>query len=246
MKKSLIALLGIVLLIMPFLACVPPAASAPVSTDGFAHQSDITSLTKAIDKKADQSAVDVLTKAIGTPSSASYTKEELYTKSQVDQKIADAIAKLKTDKPWATTIANATTIDTTTSIGGYSISLDHNQVISMSSETGGKDISLTIINVSGVSTTPSLLISLIPQSPSTFEKSKLSTIHRHVKSTISGFTDSQEGTIQSNSDVTTLLSKLYWITPEFSLSNGASKSIWLNFDVWTTDTVIWTLGIKAL
>jgi hypothetical protein len=124
----------------------------------------------------------------------------------------------------------------------------------MASDTGNKDVSVTVQNLTGNDATPSLLISLVPISPSTFEKVNLRAIdnpvvgdcHRCMKSTLSGFTTLQAGTVQSNPDAPSLLQKLYWISPELSISNGSSKLVWLNFDVWTTSVVTWKLEIKAL
>jgi hypothetical protein len=116
----------------------------------------------------------------------------------------------------------------------------------MSAETGNKDVSIAVTNGTGASAVPALLVSLRPVSPSTFEVTKLSPTHRAAKSTLSGFTVNQDGIVQTNPDAATLLSKLYWVTPNFSVGNGESKSIWMNFDVWTTDVVTWTIEVKAL
>ena len=166
-----------------------------------------------------------------------------YSKTQVDE-ILKGYVKV------GTSTTTTTTGTGTVTTGGYTITTDKAQIISMASETGNKDVSVTIVNNTGASKIPSLIISLIPLSPGTFATSELDTnltgTHHHLKSTLSGFTTAAAGTVQANTDVATLLSKVYWITPTFSLDNGASKSIWLNFDVWTTNVVTWSLTIKAL
>jgi hypothetical protein len=251
MRRHVIALvLSIVLLLVSSftLSCVPKTVSS-APTDGIAYKSDIATLQAAqaaqalrIDAQAGKSGVDTQTVQNMIDSSlAGYVKT-----SDLDAAIA---AYLLAHPVVATPAAIITTTQggTTATSGGYSVTLDRNQIISMVSETGNKDVSVTVTNNTSASATPSLLISLIPLSPSTFEKGALTAApNRNIKSTLSGFTDSQEGMVQSNSDVSTLLSKLYWITPQFSLSAGMSKSIWLNFDVRTTNVVTWTLEIKAL
>lgn len=249
MKRHVIALtLGIVLLLVSLatLSCVPKTVASTAPTDGIAYKSDVAAVQQnvnaqagridAIAGKSGVSQADV--QAAINSSLADYVK-----KSDLDAAIA---AYLVTHPVSGTPTTSTTTPGGTTAIsGGYTITLDHNQIISMASETGNKDVSVVVVNNTGTSAAPSLLISLVPLSPATFE-TEINLTNRYLKSTLSGFTDNQTGTVQSNPDATSLLRKLYWISPEFSLSAGSSKSIWLNFDVRTENVVTWTLEIKAL
>jgi hypothetical protein len=128
---------------------------------------------------------------------------------------------------------------------GYAITLDHNQIISMSSETGNKDVTVTVVNNNATAGTPSLLITLTPLSPSTFETVNLTSAN--VTSYLSGWTGTFPGTVQPNPDATSLIRKVQWFTSEIPLSgSGGSKILYLGFAVRTTNVVTWTLEIKAL
>jgi len=82
------------------IACVPPQQQQTTPTDGLAYKSDLTALKAdlraEIDKKADKSTVDALTKIIGTGSQPVDT----YTKAEIDAKIKAAIDALKADQSW--------------------------------------------------------------------------------------------------------------------------------------------------
>ena len=246
----MIMLLGTI----PLQACVPPetggSATAPnpiaYQSDIAAVRKDLVTVSEAVGKKADSARVDSLVVRIdglsGAGQQSSYPKDQLYTKAEVDAKIAAAIEALKVAAPWGTPANPASPGNT-----GWTVTLERAQVISTSNETSGKDVSIIIKNGTGNAKSPSLLISLVPMSPGMFETGKLDGTHRTLKSTLSGMTAAMPGTVVSSTDVSTLLSKLYWITPVFSLGNNETKNIWLNFDVWTTDDVVtWTLAVKVL
>jgi len=247
MKRHVIALfLGIVLLLVSSLtlSCVPKTTASTAPTDGIAYKSDIAGLQGQI--TAQNQSINTIAGKSGVSSQEVQDKINSslagYAKtSDLDAAIA---AYLVAHPVVATSTTSSTSSGTSTTSSGYIITLDRNQIISMSTETGNKDVSVTVVNQTGTSQNPSLLISLTPYSPSTFEVSKLA--HKSLKSTLSGFTTAQDGIVQTNPDATTLLRKLYWVAPDFSLSSGSSKSIWLNFDVTTTDVVTWNLEIKAL
>ncbi|MCJ7805221.1 hypothetical protein MUP46_01075 [Patescibacteria group bacterium] len=252
MKRHVFALsMGIVLLLvllMVTIACVPQTATPAAPADGIAYKSDIAGLQGQITAQG-QSINTIAGKSGVSQADVQAAINSSLTGYVKTSDLNAAIAAYLVAHPVVATATTSTTTagGTTATSGGYSVTLDRNQIISMASETGNKDVSVVVVNNTGASATPSLLISLIPLSPSTFATLDLNATHRCVKSTLSGFTaDNQTGAVQSNSDVSTLLSKLYWITPEFSLNSGTSKSIWLNFDVRTTNVVTWTLGIKAL
>jgi hypothetical protein len=260
MKKSLVLIACIVLLALPLLSCLPSNSSQ--SSNPVAYQSDITTLKdadknlddgiKKVDDRvtawADKLTADETKIAIlqAQPSANTYAKDQLYTQQQVNDAIAVAIKGLKDNQTWITgsTGTTTTTGGTTTTVSGVSVALDKNQVISTSTDTGNKDVTVTVTNSSGAGKTISLLISLTPLSPSAVDDAKLTTYT--AKSTLSGFTTAQIGIKQMNPDVSTLIAKIYWVAPDFYLDNGTTKTIWLNFDVKSVDVVTWTLIVKAL
>jgi hypothetical protein len=256
MKKLFFAILGLVILSVPFalMGCetVTPAGTAPAYVNTETYNAGINALQAQIATKADAATVVAQTARIDTIASQgagnTYTKGELYTRAEVDASIAAAVAALKANQTWITGTGTGgtttTTGGTTTTVGGVSVNLDKNQVISTSTDTGNKDVTVTVTNASGAGKSISLLISLTPLSPSAVDNAKL-TLYT-VKSTLTGFTTAQVGILQLNPDVATLVAKIYWVAPDFFLDNGATKTIWLNFDVKTVDVVTWTLGVKAL
>ena len=190
-----------------------------------------------------------------------------YTKAEVDAAVAKAIADLKTAAPWGTVSSSSSSSGSsgvTTTIGGIAVTLDKTQVISTSTDTGNKDVTATIKNQSGASKNVSLLISLTAYSPSAYDVAKIGCLQGSppvtvyigspadyskaptAKSTLSGFTTAQSGIVQTNPDVATLVSKIYWIAPNLWMDNGTTKNIWVNFDVKSVDVITWTLEVKAL
>jgi len=127
---------------------------------------------------------------------------------------------------------------------GYTVTLDKTQVISMATDTGNKDLTITVVNNSGAGGNPTLLISLLPVSPSAYDTSKITTYNAY--STLSGFTAVTAGTKQNMSDVPSLVQKIFWITPSYYMESGSSKTIWMHFDLKTTDVVTWNLTIQVL
>ena len=144
-----------------------------------------------------------------------------------------------------TTPTTTTPTGTTTTTGtGYTVTMDKTQVISMSADTGNKDVTLTVVNNSGAGGNPTLLISLLPLSPSAYDTAKITAYNAY--STLSGFTAVTAGTKQNMSDVPTLVQKLFWIAPSYYMDSGSSKTIWMHFDVKTTDVVTWNLTVQVL
>lgn len=258
MKKSLVAVFAVLLCliwVISSVSCVKKDANAASSSASaganIVTKAQLTELETDVDKKLetklDKSVWDAYLQIAPKDGSSvdAYNKDEVYTKAQVNALIKD----LKEDQSWieASSAPSVPAGGETTESNGYTISLDHDQVISLSSETGNSDITLTVTNETGVAGYPSLVISLRPLSPSTFEITKLDAAHRHLKIPIvSSFDTYQEGIVQANPEVDTLLKKLYWVSPEFSIISGASKTIWLDFDVRTTNAVTWQLEVKVL
>ena len=86
------------------------------------HTSVIDALKADVEKKATKTELDDLTRKVNNLPQSSSTPADVYTKAQVNQAIADAIDKLKTDKPWGTT--STTTTTTTGTIVDYAKLLD--------------------------------------------------------------------------------------------------------------------------
>lgn len=135
-----------------------------------------------------------------------------------------------------------------------SFSLDKDQVISTSTDTGNKDISLTVKNNSGESKQVSLLVELRPLSPAVYDRNKIGSSGTGIgpsgfpqaRSTLTGWTSPTNAAIQTHPDMSSLVARVYWISPEFSLGSGSTKSIWLNFDVLSTDVVTWQVSVRSL
>lgn len=160
-----------------------------------------------------------------------------YTKAEIDD-----FLKKKANVGSTTT---PTSPSTPTSVsGGYTVTVDKTQVISMATDTGNKDVTLTVVNGSGVGGSPALVINLTPVSPSAYDTAKITTYTAY--STLSGWTAATSASKQNMSDVPTLVQKLFWIAPSFYLDNGASKTIWMHFDVKTVDVVTWNLTVQVL
>jgi len=158
-----------------------------------------------------------------------------YTKDQVD---ASFVKKGTTG-----TVSTGTT-GTTTTTGSYTVTMDKNQIISTATDTGNKDVTITVVNSSGAGGSPTFIFTLRPVSPTAYDTAKITTYTAY--STLSGWTTAVAGTKQSLSDVPTLIEKVFWVAPSFYMDNGASKTIWLHFDVKTTDVVTWTLSVQVL
>jgi len=158
-----------------------------------------------------------------------------YTKAEIDD-----FLKKKANVGSTTT---PTSPSTPTSVsGGYTVTVDKTQVISMATDTGNKDVTLTVVNGSGVSGSPTLVINLTPIS--LYETAKVTTYTAY--SNLSGWTAAKSASKQDMSDPPTLVQKLFWIAPSFYLDNGASKTIWMHFDVKTVDVVTWNLTVQVL
>lgn len=167
-----------------------------------------------------------------------YAKSEVYSKAEMDD-----LLKKKANVGSTSTPTTTPTGSTTTS-GTYSVTMDKTQLISTSTDTGNKDITLTVVNNSGAGSSPTLLINLTPISPSSYDTTKITTFN--ASSTISGFTTAVAGTKQNHPDVTSLVQKIFWVAPSYYMDNGSSKVIWLHFDVKTVDVVTWNLTVQVL
>nr|MDD5387651.1 hypothetical protein [Sulfuricurvum sp.] len=243
--------------------------AAATSADPVAHQSDITSVRNQLADKASLSSVTALQQQMAEANGKITTLQSTpagggITQAQLDAAIAKAISDFKagTD-PWnsSSSSSSSSSSGTTTTVGGIAVTLDKTQVISTSTDTGNKDVTVTINNQSGTSKNISLLISLTAYSPSAYDVAKVGygipAVYMtgsppnyanapQAKSTLSGFTTAQSGIVQLNPDVTTLISKVYWVTPNVWMDNSTTKSIWINFDVKSVDVITWTLEVKAL
>jgi hypothetical protein len=100
--KSKIALIALLVLTLTFpsLGCFSndedegPSMAQTVKD----HTAQIASLRTDVNKKADQSTVDALTKLIGAPQSDTYTKAQV--DAQIKSAVDAAISKLKSDQSW--------------------------------------------------------------------------------------------------------------------------------------------------
>jgi len=244
MKRIIIIIAVALLSVLPLTGCItddsPDNTITPLSaelenlkTTVTTHTTKIAKLEEDVARKADSSRVDNLVTSIGQPASV-----DAYTRAEVDAKIAALqaeIAAIKTSD--VNNPANPAT-------GGIVINIDKTQLYSTSNETGNKDVSATVKNNSGSGKNITLYLSLTSLSP--IEDSKISTCK--AKSTLAGFNTPEgiEGTKQHMLDVATITTKVVWIVPSFYLDNGAEKPIWLQFDVKTTETATWTIGLKAV
>lgn len=115
MKNKLLVIIGIIVLIVPLMAC---SESAPPAQSGMASQvtamwtasptwnaygDQIKILQDQMSKKADMSLVTELIKAGGGGGGNSYSKDEVYTKDQVNTTVGQAIEALKKDQSWIKT-----------------------------------------------------------------------------------------------------------------------------------------------
>ena len=119
MKNKLWLLLLIPVLIFSGFGCVSTDAPAgeSLASQLKALQDTVTKHTSVIDsvkadmeKKATKTEIDDLTRKVNNLPQSSATPADVYTKAQVNQAIADAIDKLKADKPWGTYTTPAGTI----------------------------------------------------------------------------------------------------------------------------------------
>lgn len=253
MKKSIIALLAIVVLTLPLAGCISNDDSektiTPLTTKlntveaaVNSHTVDIAKLKDDLNRKADSSRVDNLASSISNSNGSS---KDVYTKSEIN----DLISQLKDDQSWIKKSASTSTgtntngnTNSTTVYNGISVSLDKTQLYSMSTETGNKDVSATIKNNSGSGKNVTLYLSLTPSSP--IEDAKITAAQ--AKSTLTGFNTLVDGTKQHTLDVSTITTKVVWVIPSFYLEDGAEKPIWFNFNVKTNETATWTIGLKAV
>ena len=242
------------------------AISVFVSFNMFVPKTDIQAMTDKVNQAATQAQSSATQAVSGIQSQVSNiivnyatkadlanyaTKAEItglkapdlsgyYSKTEIDD-----LLKKKANVGTVVTPTTTTPTGTTTSTGtGYTVTMDKTQVISMTTDTGNKDVTLTIVNNSGAGGNPTLLISLLPLSPSAYDTSKITTYNAY--STLSGFTAVTAGTKQNMSDVPTLVQKLFWIAPSYYMDSGSSKTIWMHFDVKTTDVVTWNLTVQVL
>ena len=221
-------------------AATQAQSSATQAVSGI--QSQVSNIIVNYATKAD--LVNYATKAeiagLKAPDLSTYpTKAETYTKAEIDALLLKK-ANLGSVSPGTTTPTGTTTTTGT----GYTVTMDKTQVISMSTDTGNKDVTLTVVNNSGAGGNPTLLISLLPLSPSAYDTAKITAYNAY--STLSGFTAVTAGTKQNMSDVPTLVQKLFWIAPSYYMDSGSSKTIWMHFDVKTTDVVTWNLTVQVL
>ena len=126
----IVLVLGIAVMLMPLLACMPPstAASTPAAADPVAHQSDIAALKVEMANKAGTGTTNALESRMvaveARPTGGSVDTSNFYTKDQMDAAIASAIAALKADQTWITGTTHTTPAGTTTGEYGALISSD--------------------------------------------------------------------------------------------------------------------------
>ena len=242
MKKIIIIMAVIAILALPSIGCVTDdsktATANPITTEiaGLkstvaSHTTDISKLKEDMGKKADSTRVDSLVTSISKPANV-----DAYTKAEIDA----MIKQLKENQSWINAASAINPANPTT--GGITVTLDKAQLYSTSTETGNKDVSATIKNNSGSGKNITLYLSLTPASP--IEDVKITACQ--AKSTLTGFNTYVDGTKQHTLDVATITTKVVWVVPSFYLDNGAEKPIWLNFNVKTTETATWAIGLKAV
>lgn len=142
MKKLYLTILGVLVLLMPLsvMGCeeTAPATTTPLFVTIETFNAEINRLTTAINAKANQAALDAQVIRIDTFTGQvdTYSKAELYTQSEVNERIAAEIAVLKANQTWVTGT-------TTTSAAGTTVG-DYGELIS----TNG-DLELWLERVSG-------------------------------------------------------------------------------------------------
>ncbi|MFA5306537.1 MAG: hypothetical protein WC365_03745 [Candidatus Babeliales bacterium] len=136
MKNKILLFIGIVVLAVPLMACsesAPPAQSTWMSEveamwkatpTWNAYGDQIKNLQDQMSKKADMSLVTELIKAGGGGGGNSYSKDEVYTKDQVNSTVATAIDNLKKDQSWITKSSSSTTPTSSTTISDNAKLLD--------------------------------------------------------------------------------------------------------------------------
>lgn len=94
-RRHVVALVGIVLIMGLLVACYPPEAEPAPNPPSWASQNDLKALQDKVDQKADTEyvvgQVKKLDESIGNikdqPGGNTYSKDELYTRSEVEDKI---------------------------------------------------------------------------------------------------------------------------------------------------------------
>lgn len=149
--KSKIAIILVLLLVIPSLGCFSndedegPSMAQTIKD----HTAQIASLRSDVNKKADQSTVDALTKLIGGGSQA-----DTYTKAQADAQIKSAvdaaISKLKTDadQSWIKSATYTTPAGTTA--GEYGELVDTDGDLELWLEKTSGDVSDVFVTRDGV------------------------------------------------------------------------------------------------
>lgn len=258
-KKMVILVIAIVALLLPSIGCLSDDITAssliPTITKAQATADSAKSVADAAKASADKANAaleskvsvstfnDLSTKVAGMSGANSYSKSETYTKAEVDAVVAKAISDYKASVGSTSSSSSSSTGSTTSSSNGFNISLEKNAFYSMTTGTSPTTITMTITNVSGAGKQCTPYLRFNAQSPSAYEKAKVTQFD--VKSNISGSIVTTTGTVQSMQDITTLTNQIVWVLPSFWLDNGAQKTVWLEFTVKTTDMVTWKLEAQS-
>jgi hypothetical protein len=167
LKRVAIILCCLLILLIPLLGCLPSKPAAPVTSqkdqDQDANIQNLKDRTASLDEnKASKSYVTDMVQSVKSQINTSvdtYTKSQLYTKSEVDsivsQKVADAIKALKDNQDWikggVTTPSGGTTTSPTGTVQVTTNPVSIPQIYSASSGSGQSTFyTMRIVNSSTV------------------------------------------------------------------------------------------------
>jgi hypothetical protein len=149
----------------------------------------------------------------------------------------------------AGTSSTGSTSGSSTTSGGLLLTFDKSNIYSTSSTTSPTDVTLTVKNT-GSARNVSIIVQIEPSAAYLKANVHSSAGVAHppcLKNSLTGLSTCTDGTVQSKTDLTNYVGKIIWILPDFWLESGASKSIYMNFDVQITgsDILTWTLGARS-
>jgi hypothetical protein len=157
MKNKLLVIIGMIVLIVPLMACSESTAPAQssmasqvtalwtASTTWNAYGPKIQALEEQISKKADSTRVDALMMG-GGGGGNSYAKSETYTQDQVNSTVANAIDALKKDQSWIK--SSTRTTDAGTTSGEFGELVDTNGDLELWLEKVGGDADSNLLTTS--------------------------------------------------------------------------------------------------